>query len=28
VTTTLYGLIYIAMLLVGAVWIFSRRDFK
>jgi ABC-type transport system involved in multi-copper enzyme maturation permease subunit len=28
VTTTAYGAVYIAMLLVGAVWIFSRRDFK
>ncbi len=28
VTTAAYGAVYIAMLLVGAVWIFSRRDFK
>jgi ABC-type transport system involved in multi-copper enzyme maturation permease subunit len=28
VTTAAYGGAYIAMLLVGAVWIFSRRDFK
>jgi ABC-type transport system involved in multi-copper enzyme maturation permease subunit len=27
-TTAAYGLVYITMLLVGAVWIFSRRDFK
>ena len=27
-TTALYGLVYIAMLLIGAVMIFARRDFK
>ena len=28
VTTALYGLVYITLLLTGAVAIFSRRDFK
>jgi hypothetical protein len=27
-TTTLYGVVYIAMLLLAAVLIFSKRDFK